>query len=99
MNTADIIKRLRENVTVDVPFAGKVLGNLSPNGAYEAAKRVNRETGETALGVPIIEAGKRKRVASIHILKKLGIASAAEIQPAVQSPKPIISGPPDAVDP
>jgi hypothetical protein len=66
MSFTDVIKALRQSASVSVPFAGRVLAGLTPNGAYEAAKR-------NALGVPVFRSGKRLRVASVHILEKIGV--------------------------
>jgi hypothetical protein len=67
MSMLDILAELRSKPTVSVPTAGKALGDLSKNASYDAA---NKGT----LGVEVFEAGGKKRVASIHVLRKLGLA-------------------------
>ena len=67
MSMRDIIAELREKPTVSVPTAGKALGDLSRNASYDAAK--NR-----TLGVTVIKVGGKKRVPSIAVLRKLGLA-------------------------
>lgn len=71
MSWKEILAELRSKPTVSVPTAGRALADLSKNGAYEAA-RAGR------LGVPVIETGGKKRVASIHILRKLGLTEDGE---------------------
>jgi hypothetical protein len=66
MNTTEAIRVLRQNGTVSVPLVGWILAGLTPNAAYEAAKR-------GALGVPTFKVGKRIRVASALVLARLGI--------------------------
>ena len=63
---AEILAELRTKPTVSVPTAGKVLGDLNKNSSYDAAK-----TGK--LGVPVLEVGGKKRVASVHVLRALGL--------------------------
>jgi hypothetical protein len=63
----EILAELRSKPTVSVPTAGKALGDLSKNASYDAA---NKGT----LGVPVFEAGGKKRVPSIAVLRKLGLA-------------------------
>jgi hypothetical protein len=62
----DVLAELKSNPTVSVPTAGRALGDLSRNGSYEAARR-------GALGVPVIEVGGKKRVASVAVLRVLGL--------------------------
>jgi hypothetical protein len=62
----EMLAQLRSELTVDIPFAGWVLGQLSQNAAYEAAR-----AGK--LGVPVFEVGGRKRVASSDVLRRLGL--------------------------
>jgi hypothetical protein len=62
----DLLAELKSQPTVSVPTAGKALGDLSRNGSYEAARR-------GALGVPVIEVGGKKRVASVAVLRVLGL--------------------------
>jgi hypothetical protein len=64
---ADVIAELRSKPTCSIPLAGLVLGELSKNAAYEAA-------AAGMLGVPIMEVGgKKKRVPSIAVLRKIGL--------------------------
>jgi hypothetical protein len=63
----EILAHLRSTPSVSVPFAGMALGELSRNAAYEAAKN-------GTLGVPVYEAGGKKRVPSIAVLRRLGLA-------------------------
>jgi hypothetical protein len=62
----DLLAELKSQPTVSVPTAGRALGDLSRNGSYEAARR-------GALGVPVIEVGGKKRVASVAVLRVLGL--------------------------
>ena len=62
----DVLAELKSRPTVSVPTAGRALGDLSRNGAYEAARR-------GALGVPVIEVGGKKRVPSVAVLRVLGL--------------------------
>ena len=71
MTWAKILAELKSKPTVSVPLAGQVLGDLSRNGAYEAARR-------NALGVPVMQVGGKKRVSSIAVLRKLGLAEDGE---------------------
>lgn len=71
MTWMEILAELKRNPTVSVPIAGKVLGDLSRNGAYEAAR-----AGK--LGVPVLEIGGKKRVPSAAILRALGIDRSVE---------------------
>lgn len=65
----EILAELRAKPSVSVPTAGKALGDLSKNASYEAARK-------GTLGVPVFDAGGKKRVPSIAVLKKLGLADA-----------------------
>jgi len=67
MSMKEILAELRSSPTVSVPTAGRALGDLSKNASYEAAKR-------GTLGVPVFEAGGKKRVPSIAVLRQLGLA-------------------------
>ena len=69
MAWAKILAELKSKPTVSVP--GQVLGDLSRNGAYEAARRGK-------LGVPVMQVGGKKRVSSIAVLRKLGLAEDGE---------------------
>jgi hypothetical protein len=60
------LQELKMNATVSVPTAGKVLGDLSRNASYEAAR-------QGTLGVPVIAVGGKKRVPSIAVLRRLGL--------------------------
>jgi hypothetical protein len=62
----EILAELRSKPSVSVPDAGKALADLSRNAAYTAA---NKGT----LGVPVFEAGGKKRVPSIAVLRQLGL--------------------------
>jgi hypothetical protein len=66
MSIRDLIAELRSSPTVSVPTAGRALGDLSRNASYEAAKK-------GTLGVPVFEAGGKKRVPSIAVLRQLGL--------------------------
>ncbi len=70
MSWTEILAELKSKPTVSVPVAGKVLGDLSKNASYEAARR-------GTLGVPVLEISGRKRVPSIAILRKIGLAETA----------------------
>jgi hypothetical protein len=61
-----ILAELKQQPTVSVPTAGRVLGDLSRNASYDAARR-------GVLGVPVITVGGKKRVPSVAVLKKLGL--------------------------
>jgi hypothetical protein len=69
MDIKDLIAELRSNPTVSVVTAGRAFG-LGRNAAYEAARRGK-------LGVPVIEAGGKKRVASAAVLRELGLLNIA----------------------
>jgi hypothetical protein len=62
----EILTELRSKPSVSVPTAGKALADLSKNAGYQAA---NKGT----LGVPAYEAGGKKRVPSIAVLRRLGL--------------------------
>jgi hypothetical protein len=62
----EVLRKLRTEPTVSVPEAGLALGNLSRNASYEAAKK-------GTLGVPVHDAGGKKRVASVAVLRVLGL--------------------------
>jgi hypothetical protein len=64
---AELLDELRSKPTISVSIAGAVLGDLKRNASYDAA-RLNK------LGVPVIEVGGKKRVPSIAVLRKLGLA-------------------------
>jgi hypothetical protein len=81
MNFVDTVRELRRNVSVSVPFTGKVLADLTPNASYLAAKR-----GE--LGVPTFKVGKRVRVASMLVLEKLGIAPEFSVEEQAEADQP-----------
>jgi hypothetical protein len=70
MTMGEILAELRSKPTVSVPTAGKALGDLSKNASYEAA---NKGT----LGVPVFDAGGKRRVPSIAVLRKLGLEGPA----------------------
>jgi hypothetical protein len=67
MSMQEILAELRAKPTVSVPTAGKALADLSKNASYDAAKNGK-------LGVPILEVGGKKRVPSIAVLRRLGLA-------------------------
>jgi hypothetical protein len=71
MAWAKILAELKRKPTVSVPTAGAALGDLSRNGAYEAARN-------NTLGVPVMQVGGKKRVPSIAVLRKLGLAEDGE---------------------
>jgi hypothetical protein len=66
MSWKRLLQKLRAQPTVSVPEAGQALAGLSKNASYEAARRGD-------LGVPVLDVGGLKRVASIEILRKLGL--------------------------
>jgi hypothetical protein len=66
MTWKEILTELRSRPTVSVPVAGKALADLSENASYRAAAR-------DALGVPIMTVGGKKRVASVAVLRALGL--------------------------
>jgi hypothetical protein len=90
MRLEEIIAKLKVEPSVDVPFAGKVLAGLSRNASYLAAS-----AGK--LGVPTYDVGGSRRVASVLVLKKLGLlhevealVSGADRQPAAApDPQPL----------
>jgi hypothetical protein len=63
-----LLERIMSELTVDVPTAGKVLGDLSRNVAYDVAAR----EGAIA-GIPVLDVGGKKRVATAPIRKLLGL--------------------------
>ena len=63
----EILAELRSKPTTSVPNAGKVLGDLSKNAAYDAARA-------GTLGVPTFWAGGKLRVPSLAVLQRLGLA-------------------------
>jgi hypothetical protein len=63
----EILAQLRNNLTVSVPTAGQALGELSKNASYGAAQ-------DGSLGVPVLDVSGKKRVPSIAVLRKLGLA-------------------------
>jgi hypothetical protein len=63
----DALAKLRKAPSVSIPVAGRALGDLGMNAAYGAASN-------GTLGVPVYEAGGKKRVASIAVLRRLGLA-------------------------
>jgi hypothetical protein len=71
MAWAKILAELKSKPTVSVPLAGRALGDLSRNGAYEAARN-------DKLGVPVMQVGGKKRVSSIAVLRKLGLVEDGE---------------------
>jgi hypothetical protein len=85
----EILNELRTKPTTSVPNAGKVLGDLSANSAYDAARK-----GE--LGVPTFWVGGKLRVPSIAVLERLGL-SGELTPPAVEAlppaPPPPVSRP------
>jgi hypothetical protein len=66
----DALEKLRSGPSVSVPVAGRALGDLGMNASYAAAE--NKK-----LGVPVFEAGGKKRVPSIAVLRKLGLTEEA----------------------
>jgi hypothetical protein len=66
MSIREILAELRSKPSVSVPVAGKALGDLSKNAAYDAAIK-------GTLGVPVIVVGGKKRVPSIAVLRALGL--------------------------
>jgi hypothetical protein len=83
MSWKRLLQKLRAQPTVSVPEAGQALGGLGKNASYEAARR-------GTLGVPVMDVGGLKRVASIAVLRKLGLDpdSAADRLDAAPSRKP-----------
>jgi hypothetical protein len=62
----EALAEVRIKPAVSVPIAGMALGELNKNSSYDAAN-----TGK--LGVDVFDVGGKKRVASIAILRKLGL--------------------------
>jgi hypothetical protein len=67
MTMLEILAELRSKPTVSVPTAGKALADLNRNSSYDAASK-------GTLGVPVLKIGGKKRVPSIAVLRKLGLA-------------------------
>ncbi|ACL63240.1 hypothetical protein [Methylobacterium nodulans] len=63
----DDLERIRRQFTVPVPLAGRVLANLSPSAAYDAAR-----TGRLA-GIEVIRIGRKMAVPCAPIRRKLGL--------------------------
>jgi len=63
----DALAKLRRAPSVSVPVAGRALGDLGMIASYGAADK-------GTLGVPVFDAGGRRRVPSIAVLRKLGLA-------------------------
>ena len=61
------LAKLRAHPSVSIPVAGRALADIGMNASYDAA-----QSGK--LGVPVFEAGGRKRVPSIAVLRQLGLA-------------------------
>jgi hypothetical protein len=76
----EILNELRTKPSTTVPNTGKVLGDLGPNPSYEAAKN-------GTLGVPTFWVGGKIRVASIDVLRKLGLEDEAAFADAEQQTK------------
>jgi hypothetical protein len=70
MSMGEALAEVRSKPSVSVPTAGKALAELSKNASYDAAT-----AGK--LGVPVIVVGGKKRVPSIAVLRKLGLADEA----------------------
>lgn len=67
MTWAEILAELKSTPTVDIPTAGSALAGLSRSGSYIVA-------AQGRFPVPVIEVGGRKRVASMAVLRELGLA-------------------------
>jgi hypothetical protein len=65
---------LRQKPSVSIPVAGRALADLGKNASYGAAEK-------GTLGVPVFEAAGRKRVPSIAVQRKLGMAGDGSRQP------------------
>jgi hypothetical protein len=76
LNWQDVLNQLRTNPTVSVPVAGFALAGLSKNAAYGAVE--DKKIG----GVPVMKVGGKLRVASIAVLRQLGIESEKNSQQA-----------------
>jgi hypothetical protein len=68
---ARALKEVRSKPSVSIPVAGRVIADIGVNASYEHAK-LGR------LGVPVIVVGggdksARYRVASVHVLRKVGL--------------------------
>jgi hypothetical protein len=73
-----LLHKLLTQPTVSVPEAGLALAELKRNASYGAA-------ANGTLGVPVLEVAGKKRVPSVAVLRKLGLASSQpppEIEPA-----------------
>jgi hypothetical protein len=79
LNWQDVLNQLRTNPTVSVPVAGFALAGLSKNAAYGA---VEGEKDKKIGGVPVMKVGGKLRVASIAVLRQLGIESEKNSQQA-----------------
>ena len=64
----ELVRQLKEKLTVSVPVAGKAAAGLSRNGSYEAAKR----DGHIA-GVKVLKTGGRFAVPTAPLRRVLGL--------------------------
>jgi hypothetical protein len=64
----DLLLQLTNQLTVDVPTAGKALAGLSKNASYDVAAR-----DKAIAGIPVLDVGGKKRVATRPIRKALGL--------------------------
>jgi hypothetical protein len=66
MSWKQILAELKSKPTVSVPVAGRALADMSENASYRAA-------ANNKLGVPVLDVGGKKRVASSAVLRALGL--------------------------
>jgi hypothetical protein len=84
MSLDEVLAELRKHATVDVPTAGWALGKLSRNSSYLAA-------ANGTLGVPVFNVGGKKRVASVAVLRALGLAESVADASAADALKTVAS--------
>ena len=67
LTAANLLRLLTSELTVSVPEAGKALAGLSKNASYEVAAR-----DKAIAGIPVLDVGGKKRLATAPIRKVLG---------------------------
>ena len=68
LTAANLLRLLTSELTVSVPEAGKALAGLSKNASYEVAAR-----DKAIAGIPVLDVGGKKRLATAPIRKVLGL--------------------------
>lgn len=63
-----ILRQIMTELTVSVPVAGRALGDLCENAAYDEARR----TGQIG-GCEVINVGGKRRVTTASIRRRLGL--------------------------